>query len=110
MVRLASAFLLICSALVLSSADGGEKKGKEVTLKGKLTCAKCDLGVEKACTTVFVTKKDDKETVYYVDKDAHKKYHAEICTEAKEGEVKGVLTKDKDGKKNLITVKELKFN
>lgn len=108
MLKVASAFLVVCSALVLSVADGGEKKGKEVTLKGKLTCAKCDLGVEKDCTTVFVAKKDGKETTYYVDEKTHKKYHGEICTGAKEGQVKGVISKE--GKKDIITVKELKFN
>ena len=110
MARLVSAFLVVCCALVLSTADGGEKKGKEVTLKGKLTCAKCDLGTEKACTTVFVAKKDGKDVVYFVDAGTHKKHHSEICSGAKEASVTGTVTEDKKGKKNLITVKELKFN
>jgi len=81
---------------------------KEETLKGTITCAKCDLKKEKACATVIVVKKDDKETVYYFDKDSGKKHHKAICTEPKKGEVKGTVKKD--GEKMVVTVKELKFD
>ena len=81
---------------------------KEETLKGTITCAKCDLKKEKTCTTVIVVKKDDKETVYYFDKDSGKKHHKAICTEPKKGEVTGTVKKD--GDKMVVTVKELKFN
>ena len=36
----------------LGGADAGEK-AKEVTLKGNITCAKCDLGTETKCATVI---------------------------------------------------------
>ena len=84
---------------------GGEKK--EVTLKGKITCGKCDLGVDTACATVIVVKKDNKDVTYYFDAAGHKKHHAAVCTEAKEGSVTG--TTKKDGKKDIVVVKELKF-
>jgi len=103
-----SSLALLGLALILIAGveAGGEKK--EVTLKGKITCAKCDLGVEKACATVIVTKKDKKEITVYFDKESNKKYHGDICTEAKNGTVTGTLKKD--GKKDVISVKELSYD
>lgn len=85
---------------------GGEKK--EVNLKGSITCAKCDLGVEKACATVIVTKREKKDVTIYFDAASNKKYHADICTEAKKGSVVGTIKKE--GKKEIISVKELKYD
>jgi hypothetical protein len=102
------AALLFALAMAIACFDGvsaGEKK--EVTIKGSITCAKCDLGQEKACTTVIVEKKGDKKIVYYFDKATHKKYHSDICTAAKDGTVTGVVSKM--GDKNLITVKKLEY-
>ncbi len=110
-MRALLAILLVFGAgLLLSGTQAGEKPGekKEVTLKGKITCAKCDLGVEKKCMTVIVTKLDDKKTTVYFDTDSNKKHHGSICTEPKEGSVTGTL-KD-DGKKKVIAVKSLKFD
>lgn len=100
---------LLGLAVALTLAVGlraDDKEGKEVTLKGKITCAKCDLKVEGQtdCATVIVVKEDDKEKVYWFDKDSHKKIHKKVCTEAKMGEVKGVVKKD--GEKLIITVKD----
>ena len=83
------------------------EEDKEVTLKGTITCAKCDLKVEKKCATVIKVEKDGKETVYYFDKDSDKKHHQTICKEAKKGEVTGTVKKD--GEKMVVTVKDLKF-
>jgi len=79
---------------------------KEETLKGTVTCAKCDLKIEKkSCATVIVVAKDkkdkeSKETVYYFDTDSHKKYHKPICMEPKKGMVTGIVS-EKDGKKTI---------
>jgi hypothetical protein len=82
---------------------------KEVTLKGTVTCAKCDLKKEKVCTTVIVVKGgDDKETVYYFDKASGKKHHGEICQEPKKGTVKGTVKKE--GDKMVVTVTDLKYD
>ena len=97
--------LVVVMAFVLSVRA---EEDKEETLKGTITCAKCDLKKEKTCATVIVVKKGDKETVYYFDKDSGKKHHKEICTSAKKGEVKGTVKKD--GEKMVVTVKELKFD
>jgi hypothetical protein len=81
---------------------------KDVTIKGTITCAKCDLKKEKACATVIVEKKGDKEVIYYFDTDSHKKNHKMVCTEAKKGSVTGDVA-EKDGKM-VITVKKVTFD
>src|SRR5947209_14755933 len=91
-----------------ASADEKGGKDKEVTLKGTITCAKCDLKLEKKCATVIQVKKGDKTTVYYFDPAGHKKNHGQICTEAKPGTVTGTVS-EKDGKK-VVTVQTLKFD
>jgi hypothetical protein len=99
--------LLGLAVLLTAAADAGGDK-KEVTLKGTITCAKCDLGVEKGCATVIVTKRDKKDVTIYFNAASNKKYHGDICTEAKKGTVKGIVTKD--GKKEIIDVKQLKYS
>jgi hypothetical protein len=94
---------LLGLALVVALVAGlraEDKNAKKVTLEGTITCAKCDLKVEgqKACHTVIKVKEDDKDVVYYFDKDSSKKYHEPICKEAKEGKVTGTVS-EKDGKK-----------
>lgn len=94
--------MLVGAAATLRAED-------QVTLKGKITCAKCDLAVDgvKSCATVIVVEKDGKDVVYYFDKDSHKKHHGEVCKAGKPGEVTGTVKED-DGKK-VIAVKEVKF-
>lgn len=105
------AFAALCilslSMVVMVGAPAGEKKDKEVTLKGTVCCPKCELAEAKVCGTVVVVKVDKKEIKYYFDTASHKKYHAEICTEAKQGTVVGTVT-EKD-KKKIIAVKSVKF-
>ena len=113
---LASLALLGCAVVLLGTAvaqdtkDDPKEKPKEVTLKGKITCGKCDLGTDEECATVIVVKgeKEKKDVVYYFDKAGHKKYHGPVCSNAKPGAVTGVVSKD--GKKNIIMVKTLKFD
>jgi hypothetical protein len=93
--------------VLLANVEAQGEKGKEVTLKGKITCAKCDLGVTKSCATVIVVKKDNKDVVYYFDKAGHKKNHSTICQAGMDGSVTGVVSKE--GDKEIITVKEVKF-
>jgi hypothetical protein len=86
-----------------------QAQDKEVTLKGSITCAKCDLKVEgqKGCATVIVVKDKGQETVYYFDSASHKKYHSDVCKQAKEGSVTGKTSKEKD--KNIVTVSKLDY-
>ena len=92
---------------LLANVEAQGDKGKEVTLKGKITCAKCDLGTATKCETVIVVKKDGKDVTFYFDKAGHKKNHGPICQTPMEGSVTGVVSKE--GDKNMITVKEVKF-
>ncbi len=104
-----AAMMLIGSLALVHEGVKAEDKaaGKEVTLKGKITCAKCELGLEKACATVIVVSKDGKDTVYYFDKAGHKKSHGAVCSESKPGSVTGVVSEE--GKKKIVTVKDVKF-
>jgi hypothetical protein len=111
-VLFASVVLVGVAGLILGGAQAGDKDKKDekaVTLKGTITCAKCDLGKETTCMTVIVAKdKDKKDVTYYFDKDASKKFHGKICTEAKAGSVEGVVsTKDE---KKIITVKRFRIS
>jgi hypothetical protein len=100
--------LVLCAVVALAFTGVAAADDKEVTLKGKITCGKCDLKKEKSCATVLVVKEDGKDVVYYFDKDSHKKHHGDICQESKEGTVKGKVT-EKDGKK-WIKVTKVDFN
>ena len=84
-----------------------KKEEKEVTLKGKICCCKCELKKAKTCATAIVVKDGEKEVVYVFDADSNKKHHKAICTEPKMGTVKGTVKKD--GEKLIITVSDLKF-
>jgi hypothetical protein len=102
-------FLALSVALVLwTGVEGGQ--AKDMTIKGKITCAKCDLKIAKdnKCATVVVEKKDKMETIYYFDADSDKKNHKDICTTPKNGTVTGAVS-EKDGK-HWIAVKEIKYD
>jgi hypothetical protein len=92
--------LVLALAIALCLVAGAQAADKEVTLKGTITCAKCDLKVEKACATVIKVSEDGKDVVYYFDADSGKKNHKTICQEAKEGTVTGTVS-EKDGKKTV---------
>src|SRR6266851_1820192 len=91
--------LLFAVTLCVQAAD------KEVTLKGTITCAKCDLKVEKDCATVIQVKEGDKTVTYYFDTDGDKENHKAICKGAKKGKVTGTVA-EKDGKK-VVTVSKV---
>jgi len=100
-----AALVLVFGALVSVRA---EEDKKEVTLKGDICCAKCELKKEKACATVIKVKEGEKEVVYYFDAESGKKHHKEICQACKKGEVKGTVS-EKGGKKT-IKVSSVKFD
>jgi|SRR5262245_12409616 len=111
-MKIAGIFLLGFSVMLglhtASVADDKDKDGKEVTLKGKITCAKCELKQADDCTTVIVVKEKGKDVVYNFDAAAHKKYHKDICRKGKTGQVSGTVSTDGDTK--TITVKKLKYD
>jgi hypothetical protein len=81
---------------------------KEVTLKGTVTCAKCDLGTSDKCATVIKVQEDGKDVVYYFDKASNKKYHGKICTAPTEGTVKGTISEE--GDKKIVKVTQLDWS
>ena len=60
---------LVCSvALVAFSITVfAQEKGKQVTLKGDLLCAKCSLGQTAGCTTAIQVQEGDKTVTYLLD-------------------------------------------
>ncbi len=103
MKALMSALLGLGLVFAVAASSVADDKDKETKLEGKITCAKCDLKKEAKCATVIVVK----DTIYYFDAASNKKYHKDICTESKEGSVTGTVKKE--GDKNIISVKELKY-
>jgi hypothetical protein len=97
---------LMLGFLVTGSLEAQDKV-KEVVLKGKITCAKCELELTKRCASVIVVKENAKDVVYFFDAKANEKYHAETCSDAREGEVTGVVS-EAQGKKT-ITVSKLTY-
>ena len=78
---------------------------KETTISGEAKCAKCMLKETKECQTVIQAQEDGKLVNYYLaDNDMAKKFHENVCHEAKKvtatGEVKLV-----DGKNELTLSK-----
>ena len=99
--------MLLGLAVVLVLVVGTRAADKEETLKGTITCAKCDLKESDTCKTVIKVTKDGKDLVYYFDPAGSKKYHKQICQEAKKGSVKGTV-KEEDGKK-IVKVSKVEF-
>jgi hypothetical protein len=99
--------MLLGLAVALVLVVGLQADDKEKTLKGTITCAKCDLKKEAKCATVIVAKEDGKDVVYYFDDASGKKNHKTICQEAKKGSVTGTVS-EKDGKKT-VTVSKVTF-
>ena len=111
--------LVALMGLTALAADKDAKKDdkdtKEVTLKGTITCGKCDLKKADACANVIkVTEKDgdkEKDVIYWLkDEGKDEKYHGKICQSAKKGSVTGVVA-EKDGKKWITPSKDgVKFD
>ena len=100
MLRYVFAFAIALTSLGLIAYAADEQK----TIKGTITCAKCDLGITKACATVV--KEGDK--VYYFDKDSNKKNHGKICKSPAEGTVTGTVSKE--GDKMVIKATKVEFS
>jgi Family of unknown function (DUF6370) len=103
--------LAVMFALVAGTSAQDKKSGKEVTLKGKMTCSKCGLKETEACGNAIVVEKGGKKVTYYFDdKGKAEKYHRQICTSSKPGSVTGVVS-EKDGKHYITPNKDgVKFD
>ena len=103
MFRVLSALFVVGIILGFVAAPAMAKDEKEETLKGTITCAKCDLKMADKCHTVI--KVGDK--VYWFDEKSSKDNHKKICTEAKEGTVTGTVKKE--GDKLIVTPSKVEF-
>ena len=92
--------------LTANAAVAEEAAGKTVTLQGKATCAKCDLGTAKECASVLQVKEGDKTVTYYLSGMADKAWHKNICTAPKNVTVTGTVS-EKDGKMMLDASKNV---
>jgi hypothetical protein len=107
MVRIAKLFAVaLALAAVVATAQARPDK-EEKTLKGTITCAKCDLHETTKCATVIKVKEGGKDVVYYLDDASAKKNHGPICQSPKEGSVTGTVS-EKDGKK-IVTATKVEF-
>lgn len=91
--------VLFAAFAVVASLSAADKDQKEVTLKGNIVCAKCELKETDKCVTAIQVKEDKKTVTYYLDDSGEgEKYHGDICGGGeKAGTVVGVVVK-KDGK------------
>lgn len=84
----------LASLLLLAVATPTFAKDKEVTLTGEAKCAKCILKQSDKCQTVIQTEKDGKTVTYYVaDNAIAKKFHEDVCTDAKKVTATGTVKK-----------------
>ena len=113
MRMLSAALVMVALAILFASGSNfaqDKKEAKEVVLKGKIACNKCELAKSTECETVIVVKdaKSKKDIVYFFDKASHGKFHDDICSAAKPGTVTGTV-KDVD-KKKVIAVKKVTYD
>jgi type 1 fimbria pilin len=80
--------------------------GDEMTLTGKIMCAKCTLkkADAKECQDVLVVKDGDKTAEYYVEKNDVWKAFGHVCSGEKAAVVTGTVS-EKDGKKWISATK-----
>ena len=74
--------------------------GKEITISGQATCAKCGLKEADKCQTVIQTeaKNGTKVNYYLTDNDVAKNFHENVCQQARKATATGTARKV-EGKK-----------
>jgi hypothetical protein len=97
--------VFVLTFVVGARADDAKE---EKTLKGTITCGKCDLKEADTCHTVVKVKDGDKEVVYWFSGKNAKKNHKDICQGAKQGSVTGTVS-EKDGK-HYVEVSKIEFD
>jgi hypothetical protein len=100
------ASLALCAMICVAfTANFTRADDKEVTLKGKATCAKCDLKQTTSCQAALVVTTDGKDVVYYVKGTGAKDLHKDVCQAPKDGvSITGVVS-EKDGQKWITASK-----
>jgi Family of unknown function (DUF6370) len=94
-------------ALALPSLAADSAKGKEHTITGTATCAKCDLHLTDKCQTVIQVKNKRGKTItyYLADNETAKKFHHNVCQESKKVTATGTIKRE-DGKR-ILTVSKI---
>ena len=107
-MKLAGTLLAVLALVCLFTART-QAADKEVTLKGEIMCAKCELKEAKKCQTLIRVKEDGKEVTYYfLDRGNKEEHHEAVCGGGKKaGTVTGTVT-EKDGKK-WVTPKKVEY-
>lgn len=95
---------LVCVLALVAFARAGDDTKKDVTLKGEICCAKCELKKQDKCNAVVIVKDGEKEEIYYFDKASQEKHGEDCCKERKMAKVIGDVT-EKDGKKWISITK-----
>jgi hypothetical protein len=90
---------------------GSKAAADEVTLKGDMSCAKCDLHESKTCQNVLRVKDaaGGKETKYYIAKGpVADQNHAKVCSGSAPATVTGKVSDD--GGKKVLAASAIKFD
>src|SRR6267154_310048 len=104
-MRIVSLALLSMMCVAVTAAFTSAAEKTEVTLMGKATGAKCELGKTEKCQAALVVTEDGKEVVYYVKGKGAAALHKEVCKASKDGvSVTGIVT-EKDGQKWITATK-----
>jgi hypothetical protein len=85
-------------ALVLVLGLASLVAAGDVTLEGKVTCAKCGLKKAEACQNALVVAKDGGQDVYYIAANEVAEKFGHVCEGEKKAKVTGTVT-EKDGQK-----------
>src|ERR1043166_8125077 len=56
---------LVCALALVAFARAGDDTKKDVTLKGEICCAKCELKKQDKCKGVVIIKKKEQKKKYY---------------------------------------------
>jgi hypothetical protein len=105
-MKFVCSLVLALATTVVALSFAAAADDKEVTLKGTILCAKCELKETPACANAIRVKEDGKDVVYYFkDKGGKEPYHKDCCQAPVEGSVKGVVA-EKDGKKWITPAKD----
>jgi len=101
-------FFPLLSMAILSMGVTLAWAAAEVKITGEGQCAKCALKETPKCQNAIVTEEGGKKVTYYLAPNAvSKKFHSNICQEAKKVTATGTVTEE-DGKK-VLTATDIKL-
>jgi hypothetical protein len=103
--------LVILGGLAVAAWGAQTTPQKEVSLKGKVMCARCELKMKefKQCQTVIEVQEGGKAVLYFFkDKGHEESYHEEVCGGGRKDATVTGTVEEKDGKK-WITPKKVEY-